>query len=187
MRAHRPPRRQSGAKMKSRHNFPYSARSRRPEYASASSPRRVSRVCACDVSCSSAGRPRLPGRISPAFICHRPTVRPRSHQRPPTASKATAPQVAAQSPSDSSNTKISASPLLSRKAAWHSDRGGWRWFFPNAPEIGGVSALRRDIPVHPLLSNQPEKPSASLRYFLRRNHLSAGLIYLGTQSPIRHS
>jgi hypothetical protein len=33
-----------------------------------------------------------------------------------------APQIAAQSPNDSSNTKISASPLLSQKAALRSDR-----------------------------------------------------------------
>src|ERR1700730_13989762 len=45
-----------------------------------------------------------------------------THHRPPTASKATAPQVAAQSPSDSSSTRISASPRLSRKAALHPDR-----------------------------------------------------------------
>ena len=48
--------------------------------------------------------------------------RPPSHYRP-AASKATAPQIAAQNPNDSSTTKTSASPLLSHKTtALGSDR-----------------------------------------------------------------
>jgi hypothetical protein len=51
-----------------------------------------------------------------------PTVPP-SHHPSPAASKAMAPQIAAQSPTDANNTITRASPLLGQMAALHSDRG----------------------------------------------------------------
>ena len=70
----------------------------------------------------------------------------RSHHHPPKVSRATPLQITAQSPNDSSNTKISAAPRLRHAAALHSS-------IPCSP------TGRRD--------------RASLHHFLRRN-LSAG-------------
>ena len=53
----------------------------------------------------------------------------------------------------------------------------WQCFFPGIPEIGGASASRRDIPVHLLLSDQPEKlaPLARRECVRRNRSASPGL------------
>src|ERR1700730_10830694 len=75
-----------------------------------------------------------------------------THHRPPTASKATAPQVAAQSPSDSSSTRISASPRLSRKAALHPDR---------SDGVGPSRSLQEASSDAVLLSSPPLQPAGA--------------------------
>src|SRR6516165_5338918 len=66
----------------------------------------------------------IAGMSVPSAIYQRSPTVGLSHQCPLRPSKTTAPQIVAQSPSDSSNTKITAFPLLSEEVALDSDRDG---------------------------------------------------------------
>jgi hypothetical protein len=68
-----------------------------------------------------------------------------------------APQIAAQSPNDSSNTKISASPLLSQKAALRSDRADGDGSIPTLQKSAGQtrSLVTILLSKSPLLSDRP--------------------------------
>jgi hypothetical protein len=68
--------------------------------------------------------------------------------------------MAAQSPNDSNNTKISASPLLSEEAA---SALHFRWFLQHFRNRKGKRAPSRcSVAPHLLFANRPEEPSASL-------------------------
>src|SRR5215472_12388741 len=91
-----------------------------------------------------------------AIYSKSPTVGP-SHHYPPTVSKTTAPQIVAQSPSDSSNTKNSAFPLLSEEAALDADREGGDGSTPTLQKSEGQPRSVAVFPHHLLLANRPEK------------------------------
>jgi len=95
------------------------------------------------------------GRINPAIADSSPP----SHHRPPTASKAIAPQIAAQSPNDSSNTRISASPLLSERVALASDRESGDRSTPTLQKSAGrtrsAGAIFLSIPSSPTGGKKP--------------------------------